>query len=73
MNQDEFKDYLDRNKYSYKQDGKWLIIDDNNYDFIFYVPTNFPEYIWFKNRNNVELKNISKLDNIILYLKIKEM
>ena len=69
MTQEEFKGILDKNEYSYKQDGKWLIIDhvqqlrlqNKNINIL-------PEYLYFNNNDYVTLSqnNLKELpDNII--------
>ena len=79
MSQEEFKVLLDENEYSYKQDDKWLIIDDTNNHFILSDChlEGLPEYIIFNNHGNVDLswnnfksipKNIQFNNNGNLYI-----
>ena len=56
MNQEEFKQYLDKENYTYKQDGKWLIVNhQDNISITRYNLESLPEYISFQNKGDVRI------------------
>ena len=61
MTQKKFKKLLDKNGYSYRQDGKWLIIGENGLLISVFLSfkklESLPDYLWFKNKGNVFLNN----------------
>ena len=60
MTQDEFKELLTDNNVIYNQDGKWLIIDHEDFDLHLdeiLKDITLPDYLYFKNINNFTLND----------------